>query len=303
MDENMERVLEITRPANIHICDGQLQIEQNENEVIIPIEDLSIIIAQGSDIRLSTMDISILAEHNVLFLTIGKNYLPSSMTLTFNNNSRQSITMEKQLLMTKRKINYVWNQIIQAKIRNQASVLAILGKSGSNEVNSYASKVIKGDKNNVEAIAANKYFKSYYPGLNRRCECPMNSCLNYGYSIIRSSIARSLASHGFLLSKGIYHHNSLNAFNLVDDMIEPFRAFVDLVAISVVSSNVSLTKEQRRKLMEILFMDCRIDNQITSIQNAIEIYVSSFKSYVFEESEEILCPEILPIKVRSVIEE
>lgn len=95
MDENMERVLEITRPANIHICDGQLQIEQDENKVIIPIEDLSIIIAQGSDIRLSTMDISILAEHNILLLTIGKNYLPSSMTLTFNNNSRQSITMER----------------------------------------------------------------------------------------------------------------------------------------------------------------------------------------------------------------
>ena len=303
MDENMERILEITKRTEIHICDGQLQLEQDENKVVIPIEDLSIIISQGSDIRLSTTDISILAEHNVLLLTIGKNYLPSSMTLTFNNNSRQSITMERQLLMPKRKINYLWNQIIQAKIRNQASVLAILGKAGSDEVNDYASKVIKGDKNNVEAIAANKYFKSYYPGLNRRCECPINSCLNYGYSIIRSSIARSLVSHGFLLSKGIYHHNSLNAFNLVDDMIEPFRAFVDLVAINVVSSNVTLTKEQRRKLMEILYMECRIDNQITTVQIAIDIYISSFKSYVFEESEEILCPEVLPIKVRNVIEE
>ncbi len=297
-----DRILEITKPSELHIHDYQLQITQEEKTISIPISELSLIITQGSDIRLSTMDISILAENNILLLTIGKNYLPSSMTLTFNNNSRQSITMEKQLLLPKRTINNVWNQIIQSKIKNQATVLSLLGKEGSTEIYSYITKINRGDIDNIEAIAANKYFQYYYKGLNRRCDCPINSCLNYGYSIIRSSIARSLATHGFLLSKGIHHHSSLNPFNLADDMIEPFRAFVDYNALQVVSSSIALSKEQRKQLMETLFMECRINNSTTTVQNAIDIYISSFKRYIFEDSE-ILFPEVLPLKIRSTIEE
>lgn len=242
---------------------------------------MSILVVQSANIRLSTMDISISAENNVLLLTIGKNYLPSSMTLSFQSNSRQSLTMIKQLSLPKRKINHLWNTIVQKKIQ----------------------KVNRVDIDNIETIAANKYFQYYYPGLNRRSDFPINSCLNYGYSIVRSSLARSLAMHGFLLSKGLHHHNQLNAFNLVDDLIEPFRPFIDYNAIQVVSNNIILTKEQRKHLLETLFMECRIDNQITTLQNAIDIYVIHFKNYVYGEVDKMVFPEILPLKIKAKVEE
>jgi CRISP-associated protein Cas1 len=298
-----ERILEITNPSELHIHDHQLEIQQENKEVTVSIDELSLIVTQGADIRLSTMDISILAENNVLLLTVGKNYLPSSMTLTYNANSRQSITMVKQLELSKRKINYLWNTIIQAKIKNQSKVLSLLGKEGSEEIYEYIHKINRGDKDNVEAIAANKYFQYYYPGLNRRKEFPINSCLNYGYSIIRSSLARTLAIHGFLLSKGLHHHSSLNAFNLVDDLIEPFRAFVDYNAIQVVSNNTNLTKEQRKRLLETVFMECRINGQITTLNIAMDMYVNSFKDYVYGRTEELIFPEVIPLKIRGKIEE
>ena len=164
-------------------------------------------------------------------------------------------------------------------------------------------KVNRVDIDNIETIAANKYFQYYYPGLNRRLDFPINSCLNYGYSIVRSSLARSLAMHGFLLSKGLHHHNQRNAFNLVDDLIEPFRPFVNYNAIQVVSNNIILTKEQRKHLLETLFMECRIDNQITTLQNAIDIYVIHFKNYVYGEVDKMVFPEILPLKIKAKVEE
>lgn len=298
-----EKILEITNPTEIHIRNKQLLLIQEDKEIKVSIDELAIIVVQGADIRLSTMDISILAENNVLLLTIGTNYLPSSMTLTFHANSRQSITMAKQLSLSKRKINYLWNTIIQQKITNQAKVLSLLGKDGSEIIHNYIYKVNRGDKDNIEAIAANKYFQYYYPGLNRRMEFPINSCLNYGYSIVRSSLARSLAIHGFLLSQGLHHHSSLNAFNLVDDLIEPFRAFVDYNAIQIVSNNTKLTKEQRKRLLGTLFMECKINNQVTTLNNAIDIYVNSFKDYVYSNTDTLYFPEVLPINIKERIEE
>ena len=126
----------------------------------------------------------------------------------------------------------------------------------------------------------------------------MNSRLNYGYSIVRGCVAKSLAAHGFLLSKGIHHESSLNALNHVDDMIEPFRAFVDLNSTRIQSNQIRLTREERKILMETLYMECKIDNKYTTVQNAIEIMVfrgpeispsengtnSNFVKYIIDEA-------------------
>lgn len=151
-------------------------------------------------------------------------------------------------------------------------------------------------------MAAHKYFQYYYPGLNRRCENAVNSRLNYGYSIVRGCVAKSLAAHGFLLSKGIHHESSLNAFNLVDDMIEPFRAFVDLNSTRIQSNQIRLTREERKILMETLYMECKIDNKYTTVQNAIEIMVDSLKAFIFENGD-LLLPEMVPLNIRRFAQE
>ncbi|MDO4467505.1 MAG: type II CRISPR-associated endonuclease Cas1, partial [Bacillota bacterium] len=233
------RILEITNPAEIHILNHQLEIQSGKNKIYIPIKDLDIVICQGPNIRLSTNDITILAQNKVLLMTLGNNYLPSSMTLSYENNVRQTLVIQKQLTMSQRRKNILWKQIIIRKIENQARALTLLGKEGAKELYLLSAKVRQGDKSNIEGQAAQKYFQYLYPGLNRRCETPINSCLNYGYSILRSAIAKYAGAHGFLLSNGIHHKNTFNAFNLVDDLIEPFRPIVDMVATKIVSNNLT----------------------------------------------------------------
>lgn len=297
------RAIELSEQTELHIHNGILDILHGEDHLLIPVSDISIIIASGANIRLSTNDLSVLAENDVLLMTVDRHYYPSSMTLSFVNNSRQSLTMKKQMSMTKRKRNNLWNQIISAKIRNQAKVLDYLQKQGFPEIYELASKVNRGDRDHIESQAAAKYFQYYYPGLNRRCEDPVNSCLNYGYAVIRSAVARSAAIHGFLLSDGIHHRNTFNPFNLVDDIMEPYRPMADLLAYNVVSSNVKLTKEQRKTLMSVLYMDCRIGDETTTVINAIDKTVSSIKAALFGEYEEILMPSLSPVRIKGGISE
>lgn len=140
------RILELSTPAEIHIHSNQLTIEQQDTSFTIPVEDLDIIIASGSNIRLSTMDISILAENNVLFMTIGKDDLPTSMTLTFRSSSRQSLIMRRQLELPKRRTNRLWDDIIRAKIMNQADALRLLDIPGSEDVRRLIRKVSHGGR-------------------------------------------------------------------------------------------------------------------------------------------------------------
>ncbi|MBR3151827.1 MAG: type II CRISPR-associated endonuclease Cas1 [Erysipelotrichaceae bacterium] len=290
------RTLEISSEAEIHIRSGNLEIVQPEAKLSVPIEDLSILIASGPNIRLSTQDISVLSEHDVLLLTINSHYEPSSMTLSFVSHSRQSDTMKKQLALNKRKRNELWNRIIIRKIENQAMVLKYLKKEGSEEIFRLREKVNRGDKDNIEAYAAGRYFQYYHPGLNRRNEDPVNSCLNYGYAVVRSAVARSAAKHGFLLSDVINHRNTFNPFNLVDDLMEPFRPMVDLLACSVVSDSIKLTREQRRSLMGVLYNECRIAQTNTTVIHAIDIMVSDIRAFILEEKEETALPELLPVR-------
>ncbi len=287
------RCLELSTPAEIHIHRNQLTIEQQDTSFTIPVEDLDIVIASGSNIRLSTMDISILAENNVLFMTIGKDYLPTSMTLTFRSSSRRSLIMRRQLELPKRRTNRLWDDIIRAKIMNQADALRLLDIPGSEDVRRLIGKVSHGDRRNAEAQAAALYFQLYHPGLNRRVPLPVNSCLNYSYSVLRSAVARSAAAHGFLLSFGIHHRSMLNQFNLADDLIEPFRPFADLIAFSTVNSNVVLSKEQKRCLMSVLYMECTIDRMHTTVTNAIDIMIDSVKRYVMDEADTLSMPSII----------
>ncbi len=287
------RSLDISTPAELHIRNHQLIIEKEEDTLSVPVSDLDIIILHGTNIRLSAMDISVLAENEVLLMTIGKDYLPSSMTLSFRNSSRQSLTMRKQLELPKRRVNQLWNTIIKAKINNQADVLKILDLPGEAEIRRMSGKVNRGDLDNIEAQAAEAYFQYYYPRLNRRTETPLNSCLNYGYSVLRSAVARAAASHGFLLSSGIHHRSMLNAFNLADDLIEPFRPFADLQAYYSVTEDTLLTRKQKKELMGILYQDCRIAGNTTSVVNAADIMVSSVRKYITEDCDELYMPEFI----------
>lgn len=116
----------------------------------------------------------------------------------------------------------------------------------------------------VEALAAKEYFSYYHKGLNRRGDNPINSRLNYGYAVVRSTIARSLVLAGFHPTFGIHHDSQLNAFNLADDLIEPYRAIVDIVSHENIGSNVQLSKNERKTIAHVIHNACIIDKATMS---------------------------------------
>ena len=148
----------------------------------------------------------------------------------------------------------------------------------------------------AESGAARTYFQHYHEGLNRRTDDPINSCLNYGYSIIRNTLTRTLLASGFLLTFGLHHRSRFNAFNLADDLIEPFRPMVDLVAHEVVDANVNLSKSQRFRLAHVLYNACRVKDRKVSVMAAIDLIVESLRSYISGDSDEIQLPVIIPVE-------
>lgn len=261
------RTLEISQAAEIHIKEGQLEVITKDGIVMIPIEDLKQIMVHGANIRLSTMDLSILSKNKVSVMTLDEKYLR------------------------------LWIQIIKQKIINQSRALSIMGLEGAERVAKYIDLLNEDNVDYNEALAAKEYFSFFHEGLNRRTEDPINSRMNYGYAVVRSAIARNLVATGFHPTFGIHHNSQLNAFNLVDDLIEPYRAIVDLVAHQNIGSNVQLSKAERKELAHVLHNACIADDTKVNVMSAIEKMVESLKRIILDNSsEELKLPLILPIE-------
>jgi CRISPR-associated protein Cas1 len=223
------------------------------------------------------MALSILSRNKVALTTLDDKYLPTAMVLPFEGHARQSQIMYKQIRYCEENKKKLWMQIVCKKINNQARTLSILGLEGAEKVMSYASDITFENVDYNEALAAKDYFSFFHPGLNRRVNDPINSRLNYGYAVVRSAIARSLVSKGFHPTFGIHHDNQLNAFNLADDLIEPWRPMVDLVTYENIGSNVVLSKNERYELAHVLHNACMIGKEKMPIISAIDIMCESLK--------------------------
>lgn len=243
------------------------------------------------------MDLSILSQNKIAIITLDEKYLPTAMVLPYEGHARQSQLMHAQVSTVSGKYLEIWTDIIKQKISNQSRALSIMGLRGSEEIAKYAGSLTKDNVDRNEALAAKEYFGFYHEGLNRRTEDPVNSRLNYGYTVVRSYIARSLVATGFHPTFGIHHDSQLNAFNLADDLIEPYRAMVDLVAHKNIGSNVQLTKTERREIAHVLHNACMIDGAKVNIISAVEIMCESLKRIILDKSDEKLkLPTILPIE-------
>lgn len=291
------RTLDISRPADIHIRDGQIIITTEDSTVQVPIEDLNLILAHGANIRLSTMDLSILNKNKVAVMILDEKYLPSAIVLPFEGHSRQSKLMHAQVSTGMACYKDIWMQIIRKKISNQSRVLSILGLNGAERVADYALNINDENVDYQESLAAKEYFSFYHEGLNRRSDDPVNSRLNYGYAVVRGTIARSLVSVGFHPAFGIHHDSQLNAFNLADDLIEPYRAIVDLAAHEYAGSNILLSKTERRGLAHVLYNACIMDGVKMNVMSSIDVMTESLKRIILGESDELLrLPVILPVE-------
>lgn len=298
------RTLEISNAAEIHIKENQLKVTTEDGTASIPLEDLSVILAHGANIRLSTMDLSILAQNKVTIVTLDNRYLPTTITLPFEGNARQSKLIHAQSKCSTQKYSKIWVSIVEGKVKNQCRALSILGLEGAESIVKQMLFLNEDNVDYVESITAKRYFEIYHKGLNRRTDDPMNSRLNYGYAVVRSAIIRKLVIAGFHPAFGIHHNSQLNTFNLADDLIEPYRAIVDLIAYENVGTNSVLSKTERKNLAKALHTACVIDGMKVSVLSAIDIMVESLRRIILEETEEELkLPIVLPVEIMEAITE
>ena len=237
------RSIVITQPTKLSIKNKQLKITQDE-EWSIPVEDISSIILETPQINISSKVMSLIADNKIVMYSCNDKHLPNGVFIPFASHSRELKVLKGQLDSTESFKKRCWQKIIIRKILNQSEVLRICDKNVMSEyLKKLSQNVNSGDKENKEAIAAKEYFITLFgKDFNRNYENIYNTALNYGYSIIRGAIARSIATYGYIQSIGIHHKSELNNYNLADDFIEPFRPIVDLWVITNINSETIFDK-------------------------------------------------------------
>ena len=297
------RTLEISTSAEIHVRKSQLEITNQDGIIMIPLEDLTTIVCSGANIRMSTMAQAQIAEAGISLMIIDEKYHPSCMLVPIRSNVRQTLVMRNQIMLNSDVKDQIWKQIIMRKIENQARALTLLGRDGSEKILRYTSTA-SDEIDAIEANAAKDYFHYLHPGLNRRNDDPVNSCLNYGYAVIRNAIIRAVILAGFQPALGIHHDNYLNAFNLADDLIEPWRAMVDLIALRDPGTSTVLSRSKRKEIAMVLHHACMVNDTKVSVLSGIDEMVGSFRNRIVTgDASNLKLPIILPIEVLEAIKE
>lgn len=270
------RSIIISNSARLILKNNNLIINNGE-EFQIPIEDISVLVIEGISVNLTNRLLSKLSNNNIATIICDEKHLPSSIVLPLNTHYRSYKVLRQQLNQSLSFSKRIWQSIIKQKLYNQGKCLDILSIDGGEFLNKLSVLVESGDKYNKEAIGAKYYFK-YLFGNNftRDDSNGINSALNYGYTIIRSIVARTLVMYGFNTALGVNHCNELNSFNLADDFMEPFRPIVDLWVYNNIDIDDILTKDHRIALVNLVNYECIIDGKNHSILNAIDKMISSY---------------------------
>ncbi|MFZ1235824.1 MAG: type II CRISPR-associated endonuclease Cas1 [Prevotella sp.] len=266
----------------------------------IPIEDIGVVILDNSQITITQGLIAALMQNTVAFITCDNQRMPTGLLLPLEGNTVQNERFRMQLDMSLPLRKQLWQQTVVSKIENQGFCLQ------KNTTKSYAPLMVmagnvkSGDPDNFEAQAAVYYWKNIFPTIpdfiRARDGLSPNHLLNYGYAILRAVIARSLVSSGLLPVYGIHHHNRYNAYCLADDIMEPYRPFVDDFVISVMQRYEDITKlttEIKRDLLAIPVLDVRIDNKRSPLMIAATTTCASLVKCIHGEIRRIAYPSFV----------
>ncbi len=274
----IKRTLYFGNPAYLKTRNEQLVFESPETGEVkqVPIEDIGVLIADHQQITISQALLAKLLSNNVAFVCCGENHLPAGMMLNLEGNTLQSAKFTAQIEATTPLKKQLWQQTIAAKITNQAALLGSQRVAVKNML-TLAAEVRSGDVENHEATAAAYYWKNLFPDFldfrREREGAPPNNLLNYGYAILRAVVARSLVASGLLPTLGIFHKNQYNAYCLADDIMEPYRPFVDRVVIEIVRMNgnfLELTPSMKKDLLNIPAMDVKIKGEKSPLMVAVQ---------------------------------
>lgn len=303
----MKQTVTIRNPRHLSLRDNRLIIREKNPKSLgetvlaeIPLSDIWVMIIDSPQITMTAALVSEMNDAGIGVMYCGKDHMPNGLCLPLGAHSRHAEIVEHQLAIPKPLRNQLWKRIVVSKILNQAKALELSGCDASDvaKVRNYAAEVHSNDRTRREAPAAADYFAAILPYGTRR-EGPMAAPLDYGYAVVRAGIAQCAVSHGWLVSRGISHHSADNAFNLVDDMIEPFRAAVDLL---VVTENIlaPLTPADKAKLTAVTSMLVRIDGKECPIQVAVDVFCESLRRAIeLGDADMLLTPELIGLEMES----
>ncbi len=292
------RNIVISNACVLTVRNNQLLISRDKQTSSVPIEDICTVVIDNSLSSITSYALAQLSAVGVSVFLCNGEHIPQSVLLPFNTFSRQLKMTQEQFSLSKPFKAGIWKQIVVAKINNQAKCLDLCEIEGAETLERLSKNVQSGDKTNMEAVAAAKYFKLLFgDSFTRRQDNVYNACLNYGYSIFRGTIARTLAAAGLEPCLGIHHRNELNNFNLADDLIEPFRPIVDLFVMLNVSSEDTLTSELKYRLIGLLSVNVMLGTENQSASYAIERMVQSYSACVQGKQKDILVPQLTDLRL------
>ena len=291
------RVLFLANPVKLSIKNEQLQIDNGE-VVRIPMEDIECIVVDTAQLNVTAYLLTKICEYNISFYITDRSHHPSGVLLPLaENHSRHMSVLNDQISMTLPTKKKLWKQIVYQKIENQAATLKLCGIEDWNEVDRIKCLVKAGDTDNMEAVAASKYFRCLFgKQFKRAAECTTNAALNYGYAIIRGTIEKYLMAYGYEPSLGLFHKSAVNSFNLADDLIEAYRPMVDLFVARNVDDQESLSTATKAQLVNLLNCDVVIDNRLFACARAIELTVSSLTGFIRGNRNDLLLPHIIDLE-------
>jgi len=297
----IKRTLFFGNPAYLSTRNQQLVVnfpEADKKEATIPIEDLGYVVLEDPQITITNGLLLKLVQNKTAVITCDKQHLPCSFLQPLVGHSEQTERMRYQLNASVPLKKQLWQQTVTAKIENQADHFLSRGKNGL-RLKRYAKAVKSGDFGNQEALAAAFYFQNLFDidDFSRNQKgVPPNNLLNYGYAILRAVAARALVSSGLLPSVGIFHSNKYNAFCLADDVMEPYRPFVDALVYDIVETGCSLdelTKRIKADLLMIPALDVVIDGKQSPLMVAMSRTTNSLYECFAGISRRVLYPEFV----------
>ncbi len=286
----IKKTLYFSNPAYLSLRNKQLVIKlpevvknntlpetfKSEAEKTFPVEDIGVVILDNKQITITHGLMEALLGNNCALITCDSSRLPVGLMLPLTGNTTQTERFRDQIEASIPLKKQLWQQTVQAKIENQAHVLEEKTGAIVKNMRVWANDVKSGDPDNYEARAAVYYWANLFPKINGFTRCregiPPNNLLNYGYAILRAIVARSLVASGLLPTFGIHHRSKYNAYCLADDIMEPYRPFVDRMVCEVVSGNVDISdfsQEIKAQLLNIPVLDVVIGGQRSPLMVAV----------------------------------
>lgn len=275
------------------------EVMKKEAERTIPIEDIGVVVLDNQRITITSGVLEALLKNNCAVITCDQKSMPVGMLLPLCGNTTQNERFRSQLESSLPLRKQLWQQTIKQKILNQEHVLRVNTDKETNCMRVWANDVRSGDPGNLEARAAAYYWRNLFmdnPDFVRDREgTPPNNLLNYGYAILRAVIARALVGSGLLPTLGIHHHNRYNAYCLADDIMEPYRPYIDQLVIDIIRRNddiSEITKELKMQLLGIPMLDVIVNGKRSPLMIAAQQTTASLAKCFAGEVRRISYPEM-----------